>query len=65
MMHFNAGIARPGKYVSAVGMLREKAMQKTDDELREAMSGNLCRCGAYHNIIEAIKEHTIQPCIHF
>ena len=52
---FQCGYCTPGQICSAVGMLKE-GHAKTDDELREAMSGNLCRCGAYHNIIEAIKE---------
>src|SRR5450432_354724 len=52
---FQCGYCTPGQICSAVGMLKE-GHAKTDDQLREAMSGNLCRCGAYHNIIEAIKE---------
>jgi xanthine dehydrogenase YagT iron-sulfur-binding subunit len=33
----------------------------TDDEVRERMSGNLCRCGAYVNIVAAIREVADQP----
>jgi xanthine dehydrogenase YagT iron-sulfur-binding subunit len=52
---FQCGYCTPGQICSAVGMLKE-GHAKTADEIREALSGNLCRCGAYHNIIEAIKE---------
>jgi xanthine dehydrogenase YagT iron-sulfur-binding subunit len=40
--------------MSAVGLLAE-GRARTDDEVREEMSGNLCRCGAYPNIIAAIQ----------
>jgi xanthine dehydrogenase YagT iron-sulfur-binding subunit len=33
-----------------------QAMKPTQDEIRERMSGNICRCGAYSNIVEAISE---------
>ena len=36
--------------------LRQTRPQTTGEELRERMSGNLCRCGAYSNIVEAITE---------
>jgi xanthine dehydrogenase YagT iron-sulfur-binding subunit len=41
--------------MSAIGLLRENHAHG-DDELREAMSGNICRCGAYPNIISAIQK---------
>ena len=44
-------------FCSAVGMLREVAaagVELTADEIRERMNGNLCRCGAYANIVPAI-----------
>ncbi len=48
------GYCTPGQIMSAVALLRE-GRAKTDDEVREAMSGNLCRCGAYPNIVAAIQ----------
>ncbi len=52
---FQCGYCTPGQICSAAGLLRENHA-KTDQEIREAMSGNICRCGAYQNILEAIKE---------
>ena len=52
---FQCGYCTPGQICSAVGMLKE-GHAKTDDEIREAMAGNLCRCGAYVNILAAIKD---------
>jgi len=49
------GYCTPGQIMSAVGLLSE-GQAKTDDEVREAMSGNLCRCGAYTNIVAAIQK---------
>jgi xanthine dehydrogenase YagT iron-sulfur-binding subunit len=40
--------------MSAAGLLKENRAH-TDDEIREHMSGNICRCGAYTNIIRAIQ----------
>lgn len=48
------GYCTPGQIVSAVALLRE-GRAKTDDEVREQMSGNICRCGAYCNIVKAIQ----------
>ena len=45
--------ARPD--LSAVGLIAE-GMARTTDEIRELMSGNICRCGAYPNIVAAIEE---------
>jgi xanthine dehydrogenase YagT iron-sulfur-binding subunit len=68
---FQCGYCTPGQICSAVGMLRELArgvpshvtriltdeqFALTHDELRERMSGNLCRCGAYNGIVDAITE---------
>jgi xanthine dehydrogenase YagT iron-sulfur-binding subunit len=64
------GYCTPGQVCSAVGMLEEAAAGHpshvtedlqaepalTDEEIRERMSGNLCRCGAYVNIVAAIRE---------
>jgi xanthine dehydrogenase YagT iron-sulfur-binding subunit len=51
---FQCGYCTPGQIMSAVGLLAE-GRAKTDAEVREHMSGNLCRCGAYPNIIAAIQ----------
>lgn len=49
-------------YVTADVRSRPRSVQLSDDEIRERMSGNLCRCGAYPNIVTAIKEvHTGKP----
>lgn len=68
---FQCGYCTPGQICSAIGMLREldrgvpshvtpiltaEAFALTHDELRERMSGNLCRCGAYNGIVDAITE---------
>jgi xanthine dehydrogenase YagT iron-sulfur-binding subunit len=68
---FQCGYCTPGQIVSAVGMLQEAAagwpsfvtedldvdqVVLSDDEIRERMSGNLCRCAAYSNIVPAIAE---------
>jgi xanthine dehydrogenase YagT iron-sulfur-binding subunit len=52
---FQCGYCTPGQIMSAVACVRE-GLAKTDDEIREYMSGNLCRCAAYPNIVEAIKQ---------
>jgi xanthine dehydrogenase YagT iron-sulfur-binding subunit len=50
------GYCTPGQICSAVGMLAEAGGTPLDDgEIRERMSGNLCRCGAYPNIVDAIR----------
>lgn len=48
------GFCTPGFVVSATAFLRENP-QPNDDEIREAMSGNLCRCTGYHGILEAVR----------
>jgi len=68
---FQCGYCTPGQICSAIGMAAEAArgvpsVVTTDlaaatvtldhDELRERMSGNLCRCGAYNGIVEAVRE---------
>lgn len=52
---FQCGYCTPGQICSAVGLISE-GHAKTDDEIKELMSGNICRCGAYRNIVSAIKE---------
>jgi xanthine dehydrogenase YagT iron-sulfur-binding subunit len=68
---FQCGYCTPGQIISAVAMLQEvwsgwpshatddvaaSAIALTDEEIRERMSGNLCRCAAYANIVTAIAE---------
>ncbi|TDP37986.1 2Fe-2S iron-sulfur cluster-binding protein [Nocardia ignorata] len=67
---FQCGYCTPGQICSAVGMLGEVkagapshvtadltgSVELTDDEIRERMSGNLCRCGAYPHIVAAIAD---------
>jgi xanthine dehydrogenase YagT iron-sulfur-binding subunit len=52
---FQCGYCTPGQICSAVGLMRE-GRAKTPDEIRELMSGNICRCGAYPNIVAAIQQ---------
>lgn len=52
---FQCGYCTPGQICSAVGML-EEGHARTDDDIRELMSGNLCRCGAYPNIVAVIRQ---------
>lgn len=66
---FQCGYCTPGQLCSAVGMFEEARagwpshvtgdlvgdLDLTDEEVRERMSGNLCRCGAYVNIVSAIQ----------
>jgi xanthine dehydrogenase YagT iron-sulfur-binding subunit len=52
---FQCGYCTPGQIMSAVALLKE-GRAGSDEETREFMSGNLCRCGAYPNIVAAIRE---------
>ena len=52
---FQCGYCTPGQIMSAVACVRE-GHAGTEAEIREYMSGNICRCGAYPNIVEAITE---------
>jgi xanthine dehydrogenase YagT iron-sulfur-binding subunit len=52
---FQCGYCTPGQICSAVGLIAE-GKAKSADEIRELMSGNLCRCGAYPNIVAAIQQ---------
>ena len=52
---FQCGYCTPGQICSAVGLLHE-GRAKTADDIRELMSGNICRCGAYPNIVAAIEQ---------
>jgi xanthine dehydrogenase YagT iron-sulfur-binding subunit len=52
---FQCGYCTSGQVLSAVALLAE-GRAGSDEEIREFMSGNLCRCGAYPNIVAAIRE---------
>jgi xanthine dehydrogenase YagT iron-sulfur-binding subunit len=52
---FQCGYCTPGQIMSAVACIRE-GHAKTDADIQEYMSGNLCRCGAYPKIVAAIKQ---------
>jgi len=52
---FQCGYCTPGQIMSAVACVREGHV-RSDGEIREYMSGNLCRCAAYPNILAAIKD---------
>jgi xanthine dehydrogenase YagT iron-sulfur-binding subunit len=52
---FQCGYCTPGQIMSAVACIKE-GHAKTDTDIREYMSGNLCRCAAYPNIVDAIKQ---------
>ena len=52
---FQCGYCTPGQIMSAVACVRE-GHADTEAEIREYMSGNICRCGAYPNIVKAITE---------
>ena len=56
---FQCGYCTPGQICSAAGMLNE-GRAKSTDEIRELMSGNICRCGAYPNIVAAIQQAMAQ-----
>jgi xanthine dehydrogenase YagT iron-sulfur-binding subunit len=52
---FQCGYCTPGQICSAVGLIGE-GRAHTADEVRELMSGNICRCGAYPNILAAVRD---------
>lgn len=52
---FQCGYCTPGQIMSGVACIRE-GHAGSDEEIREYMSGNICRCGAYPNIVKAIAE---------
>jgi xanthine dehydrogenase YagT iron-sulfur-binding subunit len=56
---FQCGYCTPGQIVSAVGLLAE-GRTGSDAEIREFMSGNICRCGAYSKIVAAIRSVAAQ-----
>lgn len=52
---YQCGYCTPGQICSAVGLINEGRV-RTADDIRELMSGNICRCGAYPHIVDAIRE---------
>ncbi|MBD2508257.1 2Fe-2S iron-sulfur cluster binding domain-containing protein [Nostoc muscorum FACHB-395] len=52
---FQCGYCTPGQICSAVSLVNE-GHAKSDDDIRELMSGNICRCGAYPNIVAAVRD---------
>ena len=52
---FQCGYCTPGQIMSAVACIRE-GHASSDDEIREYMSGNICRCGAYPHIVAAVRD---------
>jgi xanthine dehydrogenase YagT iron-sulfur-binding subunit len=52
---FQCGYCTPGQICSAAGLIAE-GKAKTAEQIRELMSGNICRCGAYTNIVAAIQQ---------
>ena len=52
---FQCGFCTPGQIMSGLGLLNEGHVA-TDDDIRELMSGNLCRCAAYQHITAALRE---------
>jgi len=52
---FQCGYCTPGQIVSAVALMSEP-VEHTDEAIRENMSGNICRCGAYANIVRAVRD---------
>jgi xanthine dehydrogenase YagT iron-sulfur-binding subunit len=51
---FQCGFCTPGQIMSAIGLIQEAQAGNDPERVREAMSGNLCRCGAYAGITEAV-----------
>jgi xanthine dehydrogenase YagT iron-sulfur-binding subunit len=52
---FQCGYCTPGQIMSAVACIRE-GHAGSDEEIRESMAGNLCRCGAYPHIVKAVRK---------
>ena len=53
---FQCGFCTPGQIMSAVGLIHEGQAGDDPERVREGMSGNLCRCGAYQGITDAVLE---------
>jgi xanthine dehydrogenase YagT iron-sulfur-binding subunit len=52
---YQCGYCTSGQIMSATALLKEP-VGKEDSDVREAMSGNICRCGAYNNIVAAVQQ---------
>ncbi|WP_247236785.1 (2Fe-2S)-binding protein [Telluribacter sp. SYSU D00476] len=52
---FQCGYCTPGQICSTIGLINE-GKAKTLDDIRDLMSGNICRCGAYTNIVKVVQE---------
>ncbi|EIZ85934.1 2Fe-2S iron-sulfur cluster binding domain-containing protein [Methylobacterium sp. GXF4] len=57
---FQCGFCTPGQIMSAVGLIREGHAGTDPERIREGMSGNLCRCGAYAGILDAVQDAAAQ-----
>ncbi|MDF2599902.1 MAG: putative xanthine dehydrogenase YagT iron-sulfur-binding subunit [Methylobacterium brachiatum] len=57
---FQCGFCTPGQIMSAVGLIREGHAGTDPERIREGMSGNLCRCGAYAGILDAVQDAAVQ-----
>jgi xanthine dehydrogenase YagT iron-sulfur-binding subunit len=53
---FQCGFCTPGQIMSAIGLIQEAQTGDDPERIREAMSGNLCRCGAYAGITQAVRD---------
>ena len=53
---FQCGFCTPGQIMSAIGLIQEGQTGDDPERVREGMSGNICRCGAYRGITEAVLE---------
>ncbi len=53
---FQCGFCTPGQIMSAIGLIREGHAGHDPERIREGLSGNICRCGAYNNIVDAIRD---------
>ena len=53
---FQCGFCTPGQIMSAIGLVHEAQVGDDPERIREAMSGNLCRCGAYIGIAHAVRD---------
>ncbi|MGQ7243328.1 (2Fe-2S)-binding protein [Salinicola sp. V024] len=57
---FQCGYCTPGQMMSAAALLEDERIGTDDASVKEAMSGNICRCGAYKNILTAIQQARVQ-----
>jgi carbon-monoxide dehydrogenase small subunit len=50
------GFCTPGMVMSAVDLVQHHACQPSEQQVREALEGNICRCTGYHNIVKAVQQ---------